>query len=214
MHSVHLAVLMTSHDRRARTLSALRALEEQRGLPAGTTFGVHLVDTGSTDGTPEAVRVRHPAVEVMSVGADVPHNQALRIASRNSRSGGGGGGPLGGAPGGPTHSWTHQLWLDDRVELFPDAVANLLRTAAAAGTGTVVVGAVRNAYGDTVYSGRRGRSWFSSSPASTGPSPATRTTGAWCWCPAPCTTSSGTPTRSSATGWATTTTAAGRGGPG
>ncbi len=90
MRPVHLAVLMTSHDRRARTLSALRALEEQRGLPAGTTLGVHLVDTGSTDGTPEAVRLRHPAVEVMSVGADVARAQALRIASRNSRSGGGG----------------------------------------------------------------------------------------------------------------------------
>lgn len=158
MHSVHLAVLMTSHDRRARTLSALRALDEQRGLPAGTTLGVHLVDTGSTDGTPEAVRLRHPAVEVMSVGADVPRNQALRIASRNSRSGGGGGGPLGGEPGGPSHAWTHQLWLDDGVELFRDALATLLRTSAAAGSDTVVVGAVRNAYGDTVYSGRRGRS--------------------------------------------------------
>ncbi|MEU6043021.1 glycosyltransferase family 2 protein [Streptomyces griseus] len=158
MHPVHLAVLMTSHDRRARTLSALRALEEQRGLPAGTTLGVHLVDTGSTDGTPEAVRLRHPAVEVMSVGADVPRNQALRIASRNSRSGGGGGGPLGATPGGPSHPWTHQLWLDDGVDLFPDALATLLRTAEAAGPEAVVVGAVRNAYGDTVYSGRRGRS--------------------------------------------------------
>ncbi|MFB8379856.1 glycosyltransferase family 2 protein [Streptomyces rubiginosohelvolus] len=158
MHPVHLAVLMTSHDRRARTLSALRALEEQRGLPAWTTLGVHLVDTGSTDGTPEAVRLRHPAVEVMSVGADVSRNQALRIASRNSRSGGGGGGPLGGTPGGPSHAWTHQLWLDDGVELFRDAVATLLRTSEAAGSDAVVVGAVRNAYGDTVYSGRRGRS--------------------------------------------------------
>ncbi|MFE9696407.1 glycosyltransferase family 2 protein [Streptomyces sp. NPDC006270] len=158
MHSVHLAVLMTSHDRRARTLSALRALEEQRGLTSGTTLGVHLVDMGSTDGTPEAVRRRHPAVEVMSVGADVPRNQALRIASRNSRSGGGGGGSLGWAAGGPSHPWTHQLWLDDGVELFPDSLARLLRTADAAGPGTVVVGAVRNAYGDTVYSGRRGRS--------------------------------------------------------
>ncbi|MFE2977315.1 glycosyltransferase family 2 protein [Streptomyces sp. NPDC059258] len=158
MHSVHLAVLMTSHDRRARTLSALRALEEQRGLPAGTTLGVHLVDAGSTDGTPEAVRLRHPAVEVMSVGADVPRNQALRIASRNSRSGGGGGGPLGTTPGGPSHAWTHQLWLDDGVELFRDALATLLRTSEAAGSDAVVVGAVRNAYGDTVYSGRRGRS--------------------------------------------------------
>ncbi|MDJ1640584.1 glycosyltransferase family 2 protein [Streptomyces pakalii] len=158
MHPVHLAVLMTSHDRRARTLSALRALEEQRGLPAWTTLGVHLVDTGSTDGTPEAVRLRHPAVEVMSVGADVSRNQALRIASRNSRSGGGGGGPLGGTPGGPSHAWTHQLWLDDGVELFGGALATLLRTSEAAGSDAVVVGAVRNAYGDTVYSGRRGRS--------------------------------------------------------
>ncbi|WP_097986573.1 glycosyltransferase family 2 protein [Streptomyces sp. f150] len=158
MHPVHLAVLMTSHDRRARTLSALRALEEQRGLPARTTLGVHLVDTGSTDGTPEAVRLRHPAVEVMSVGADVSRNQALRIASRNSRSGNGGGGPLGGTPGGPSHAWTHQLWLDDGVELFRDALATLLRTSEAAGSDAVVVGAVRNAYGDTVYSGRRGRS--------------------------------------------------------
>ncbi|MBK3606441.1 glycosyltransferase family 2 protein, partial [Streptomyces sp. MBT54] len=158
MHPVHLAVLMTSHDHRARTLSALRALEEQRGLPVRTTLGVHLVDTGSTDGTPEAVRLRHPAVEVMSVGADVSRNQALRIASRNSRSGGGGGGPLGGTPGGPSHAWTHQLWLDDAVELFPDALATLLRTSEAAGSDAVVVGAVRNAYGDTVYSGRRGRS--------------------------------------------------------
>ncbi|MFF0506707.1 glycosyltransferase family 2 protein [Streptomyces fimicarius] len=171
MHSVHLAVLMTSHDRRARTLSALRALEEQRGLPAGTTLGVHLVDTGSTDGTPEAVRLRHPAVEVMSVGADVPRNQALRIASRNSRSGGGGGGPLGAAPGGPSHPWTHQLWLDDGVDLFPDALATLLRTAEAAGPEAVVVGAVRNAYGDTVYSGRRGRSLTLVEPGEHRPQP-------------------------------------------
>ncbi|WP_097869309.1 glycosyltransferase family 2 protein [Streptomyces sp. rh34] len=171
MHSVHLAVLMTSHDRRARTLSALRALEEQRGLPAATTLGVHLVDTGSTDGTPEAVRLRHPAVEVMSVDAGVPRNLALRIASRNSRSGGGGGGPLSGAPGGPTHAWTHQLWLDDGVELFPGALANLLRTAGAAGPGAVVVGAVRNTYGDTVYSGRRGRSLALVEPGAHRPEP-------------------------------------------
>lgn len=171
MHPVHLAVLMTSRDRRARTLSALRALEEQRGLPAGTTLGVHLVDTGSTDGTPDAVRLRHPAVEVMSVGADVPRNQALRVASRNSRSGGGGGGQVGAAPGGPSHPWTHQLWLDDRVELHPDALATLLVTADAAGTEAVVVGAVRGGGGQTLYSGRRGRSLTLVEPGEVRPEP-------------------------------------------
>ncbi|CAM5530828.1 hypothetical protein SCYAM73S_06183 [Streptomyces cyaneofuscatus] len=48
MHSVHLAVLMTSNNRRARTLSALSALESQQGLPAHATLGVHLVDASST----------------------------------------------------------------------------------------------------------------------------------------------------------------------
>ncbi|MDQ0988446.1 hypothetical protein [Streptomyces sp. V2I9] len=70
---------------------------------------MHLVDTGSTDGTPETVRRRHPVVEVMSVGADVPRTRALRSAGRNSLGGGGGGGASGTAPGGPNHVWTHQL---------------------------------------------------------------------------------------------------------
>lgn len=171
MHSIHLAVLMTSHNRRARTLSALRALEGQRGLPAHATLGVHLVDTGSTDGTPQAVRLLHPAVEVMSVHADVPRNQALRIASRNSRSGGGGGGSLSGTPGGPSHRWTHQLWLDDGVELVPGALAVLLGAAEAVGAGAVVVGAVRGPDGDTVYSGRRGRSLTLVEPGGQDPEP-------------------------------------------
>lgn len=171
MHSVHLAVLMTSHNRRARTLSALSALESQRGLPSHATLGVHLVDAGSTDGTPEAVRLLHPSVEVMSVGADVPRNRAMRIASRNSRSGGGGGGSHSGRPGGPSHRWTHQLWLDDEVELFPDALAALLGTADTVGPGAVVVGAVLGAAGSTVYSGRRGRSLTLVEPGGERPEP-------------------------------------------
>ncbi|MET9205444.1 glycosyltransferase family 2 protein [Streptomyces bacillaris] len=171
MHSVHLAVLMTSHNRRTRTLSALAALHAQRGLPAHATLGVHLVDAGSTDGTPEAVRLLHPSVEVMSVGADTPRNQALRIASRNSRSGGGGGGSHRARPGGPSHRWTHQLWLDDGVELFPDALTTLLGTADAVGGGAVVVGAVRAPDGTTVHSGRRGRSLALVEPSGERPEP-------------------------------------------
>lgn len=171
MHSVHLAVLMTSHNRRTRTLSALAALHAQRGLPAHATLGVHLVDAGSTDGTPEAVRLLHPSVEVMSVGADVSRNQALRIASRNSRSGGGGGGSQRARPGGPSHRWTHQLWLDDRVELLPDALSGLLGAADAVGDGAVVVGAVRGPDGTTLYSGRRGRSLTLVEPGGEHPEP-------------------------------------------
>lgn len=147
----HVAVLMTSHNRREKTLSALRALDRQRGLPDRTTLRVHLVDAGSSDGTPEAVGRGHPDVEVVSVGTDVYWGHGMRVASRCADD-------ADGQAGTRTHRWTHQLWLNDDVELAPDAVAVLLETARRVGPHAVIVGAVRGRGGCTTYSGRRGRS--------------------------------------------------------
>ncbi len=214
MHSVHLAVLMTSHNRRTRTLSALAALHAQLGLPAHATLGVHLVDAGSTDGTPEAVRLLHPSVEVMSVGADIPRNQALRIASRNSRSGGGGAARTaadraGRAIGGRTsYGWTTGSNCSRTPS--PRCWGQRIRS----GTGRSSSGRSAGRTGPRSTRGGadvRSRSW---SPAGSAPSRATRTTAAWCCFPGPHTTWSGTPTRCSATGWATTTTGTAPGGPG
>ncbi|WP_240434998.1 glycosyltransferase [Streptomyces sp. YIM 130001] len=136
---------MTSHNRRAATLSALDSLARQRGLPPGTVVRVHFVDAGSTDGTPEAVRRAHPEAEVMTVAADVFWGHGMRIASRNSRAAG-------------AATWTHQLWLGDAVTLDPDALAELLALDGKLGSRSVVVGALRSADGTrTTYSGRRGR---------------------------------------------------------
>ncbi|MEU6880251.1 glycosyltransferase [Streptomyces sp. NPDC046712] len=146
----HVAVLMTSHNRCAKTLSALAALDRQCGLPAGTVVRTHLVDAGSTDGTPEAVRRLHPGVRVRSVGTDVFWGEGMRIAGRES------------CADGAAAPWTHQLWLNDDVELADDALAVLLATAREIGEDAVVVGAVRSreSFGagtGTTYSGRRGR---------------------------------------------------------
>ncbi|MDQ0844826.1 GT2 family glycosyltransferase [Streptomyces sp. V1I6] len=140
-----IAVLITSHNRRASTLSALAALDAQRGLPEGTDVRIHLVDAGSSDGTSEAVRAAHPRVEVVTVGADVYWGHGMRIASRNSLAGG-------------LPPWEYQLWLNDDVVLDQNALAVLLDTARTVGPGAVVVGAVRARGGTlTTYSGRRGR---------------------------------------------------------
>lgn len=138
-----IAVLMTCHNRREKTLTALASLRGQRGLPNGTTLSVHLVDAGSTDGTAQAVAERFPDVEVMTVGTDVFWGEGMRIASRNSRRDG--------APG-----WTHQLWLNDDVELTDDALAHLLATAEQVGGEAIVVGPMRSSDGArTTYSGSR-----------------------------------------------------------
>jgi GT2 family glycosyltransferase len=152
------AVLMTSHNRRATTLAALDALEAQRGLPPGTRVRVHLVDAGSTDGTVQAVRLSHPGVQVTVVGSDVYWGQGMRLASRNSRAAG-------------IPEPTHQLWLDDDVRLVPDALAHLLDVSAEFDEEAVVVGAVRHE-GVTTHSGRRrhGRALALVEPAG-GPEP-------------------------------------------
>ncbi|WP_338703708.1 glycosyltransferase [Streptomyces sp. Q6] len=132
---------MTSHNRCATTLAALDALAAQRGLPRGTSVRVHLVDAGSTDGTPDAVRRAHPGAQVTVVGPDVFWGHGMRLASRNSRAAG-------------IHEPTHQLWLGHDVRLAPDALAHLLRASRGFEDTAVVVGAVRHD-GVTTHSGRR-----------------------------------------------------------
>ncbi|MFG2332763.1 glycosyltransferase family 2 protein [Streptomyces sp. NPDC048604] len=143
---------MTSHNRRDSTLSALAAVGRQRSMPTGTVLRTHLVDADSTDGTVDAVRRQYPSVRLRSVGSEVFWGEGMRIASRDSRSA-------------DASGWTHQLWLNDDVELDDDAVATLLATARDVGGDAVVVGAVRARPsvtadpGRTTYSGRsrRGR---------------------------------------------------------
>ncbi|MFD9632203.1 glycosyltransferase family 2 protein [Streptomyces violascens] len=136
---------MTSHNRRDKTLNALNAVKSQRGLLAGTSLHVHLVDAGSTDGTPQAVRSAHPDVRLVTVTDDVYWGTGMRLASLNS-------------VGRDLKPWDYQLWLNDDVTLDEDALAVLLTTADRVGSPSIVVGAVRAHEGtNTTYSGRRGR---------------------------------------------------------
>ncbi|MGN7205206.1 glycosyltransferase family 2 protein [Pedobacter sp. SAFR-022] len=59
-----IAVLLTCHNRKAKTLSCLRALHAC-SLPEDLNFDVYLVDDGSTDGTKEAVAEHFPAVHII-----------------------------------------------------------------------------------------------------------------------------------------------------
>jgi GT2 family glycosyltransferase len=133
-----IAVLMTCHNRKEKTLHTLATLGRQRGLPSGLVLTVHLVDAGSQDGTAEAVARHFPDVDVTTVGDDVFWGEGMRIASRRS-------GPF-----------DYQMWLNDDVFLADDALAMLLETSRSLGGGAVVVGATRSSdSARTTYSGLR-----------------------------------------------------------
>jgi hypothetical protein len=121
----HIAVLMTCHNRRDRTIAALAALRSQTGPSADAAVTVHLVDTGG-DGTAAAVRAAFPNTDVVVEGPDVYWGTGTAIAASRAA---------------PT---AHVLWLNDDVVLAASALATLLATAAPLDRPTIVVGAMRS----------------------------------------------------------------------
>ncbi len=60
-----IAVLITCHNRKDKTLECLRNLYNQGGLGTDFVIQVFLVDDGSTDGTSEAVANKFPKVNII-----------------------------------------------------------------------------------------------------------------------------------------------------
>jgi GT2 family glycosyltransferase len=135
-----IAILITCHNRRAKTLECLRLLQEQK-LPTDHSLEVFLVDDGSTDDTGDAVRSSFPQVHVIQGTGSLYWAGGMRLAWATA------------APTNPDYF----LLLNDDTEIVPEAVATLLgitgtpaaRIIAVAGiadpaTGKVIYGAYRN----------------------------------------------------------------------
>jgi GT2 family glycosyltransferase len=74
-----LHVLLTVHDRKAKTLACLERVEAQRA-DAGADLSVVMVDDGSTDGTAQAVRARFPDVRVVPGSGQLYWSGGMRLA--------------------------------------------------------------------------------------------------------------------------------------
>jgi GT2 family glycosyltransferase len=145
---VRIAVVMACYNRRETTLRCLRSLFAQRG--AAVALDVYLLDDASSDGTSMAVRAEFPQVQVLE--GDGHHFW--------------GGGMYVGMKAATRHAFDFLLWLNDDVELKPDAITTLLdahdRAEAEFGSGLhVISGPVADpSTGELTYSGfKRRNSW-------------------------------------------------------
>ena len=110
----NIAVLITCHNRRQKTLSAIKSLfEAQRaGANRDLELKVYLTDDGSTDGTEEAVKELFPNVHLLKGDGNLFWAEGMR------------------------NSWEHALHkeydayllLNDDVELYENAFDQLLAT--------------------------------------------------------------------------------------
>ncbi|MCK0090485.1 glycosyltransferase [Rhodococcus sp. F64268] len=119
-----ISVLMTTHNRVETTLQCLRTLDALV-IPDGIEITPVVVDAGSIDGTLMRVQEEFPEATAVGVSKDIFWAQGMRTAWELAQK----------------LDYDYILWLNDDVELYPDALTNLfaeLSDAPGIAVGTVV----------------------------------------------------------------------------
>ncbi|TAF31142.1 MAG: glycosyltransferase family 2 protein [Oscillatoriales cyanobacterium] len=112
MEQISIAVLMTCHNRKLKTLATLESLFNQK-LTSEIALNAYLVDDGSTDGTAEAVQQTYPQVKIFSGDGNLFWNGGMRVAFTEAMK----------------DDPDYYVWLNDDTVLEPEAFNDLLTTS-------------------------------------------------------------------------------------
>lgn len=134
---MRIAVLLTTFNRKAKTLSCLANLQQQQ-LPADVVLDVFLTDDASSDGTAEAVRELFPQTNLFQGNGQFYWAGGMRYTWREARR----------------TTPDYYLLLNDDTDLFPTTISTLLQTAIGQKKPAVVVGSTADrATGELSYGG-------------------------------------------------------------
>ena len=133
-----IAVLMTVHNRKEKTLRCLASLYGQKYDMSNYCLDVYLTNDGCTDGTPDAIRQTFPDVHIVEGDGSLYWNGGMRRAWIEAAKG----------------DYDYYLWLNDDVVLLPDALKELLETPCHYNGKSIMIGAMRdNVNSQTTYGG-------------------------------------------------------------
>ncbi|MDD2314968.1 MAG: glycosyltransferase family 2 protein [Proteiniphilum sp.] len=114
MNKKNVAVLLTCHNRKAKTIACLESLY-QADIPPAYHIDVYLTDDGSTDGTSEAVSKQFPGIHIIKGDGNLFWAGGMRLAWKTAIEG---------------KSFDSYLLLNDDVTLHRNFMLNLLETEA------------------------------------------------------------------------------------
>lgn len=136
-----IAVLLTVHNRRDKTISCLRNLSAQR-LPKDVQYDVFVVDDGSTDGTSQAIAERFPNTNIIHADGTLFWNRGMYRAWEVASH---------------AKSYDYYMWLNDDTVLRDCAIKNLLGVCESYNDKVIAVGATKASQTDGLtYGGRIG----------------------------------------------------------
>ena len=135
----HIAVLLTVHNRKKKTLMCLQHLYEQNSVN-GYSFDVWLTDDGCTDGTSEAVTNEFPYVHIIKGDGSLFWNRGMFTAWEAAAK---------------ARDYDYYLWLNDDTFAYPNMLSSLTAVSEEKGNEAIIVGATQDAkHSQTTYGGR------------------------------------------------------------
>ncbi|HKO81293.1 MAG TPA: glycosyltransferase family 2 protein [Chitinophagaceae bacterium] len=135
-----IAVLITSYNRREKTLTCLKNIMEQEPVP-GLKLEIYLVDDNSSDGTTEAVRSHYPSVNVIKGSGQLFWAGGMRTAWREALK--------------EKEKFEYYLLVNDDTFLYKDAFKKLFADKQRVGDNAILIGSIRDPVtGDFSYGGR------------------------------------------------------------
>lgn len=140
-----LAILITSHNRCAKTLACLRYLDESLQNSAFEYSDIYLVIDGSMDDTHNQVLQKHPKIKIILGDGNLFWNGGMRLAWSRALEA-------------QTH-YDFYLWLNDDTYLFKEGITTMLNDYFKAknekGSDLIITGACKSMINDSFsYGGK------------------------------------------------------------
>jgi GT2 family glycosyltransferase len=123
-----LAILLTVHNRKSKTLACLETVFKQKKLPKDLVIQVLLVDDGCSDGTIENVQAQFPTVRILPGTGNLFWCGGMRLAFETALN----------------DDLDFYLWLNDDTTLFPDALVRMLTTSAQFSHQSIIVASIQD----------------------------------------------------------------------
>ena len=140
-----IAVLITCHNRREKTISCLHALYNCK-LPENYTLDIFLVDDGSSDGTSEAVKTTFPEVNLIKGDGNLYWNRGMYLAWISAIK---------------KKNFDFYLWLNDDTIIFKESLSLMLEFSLTINNKRIIIGATCSAvsgagtYGGFIFPDKR-----------------------------------------------------------
>jgi GT2 family glycosyltransferase len=136
----HLAILITSHNRKQKTLACLKTIFEQEDI-SDIQYSIYLVDDNSSDGTLEAIQSTYPTVNVFKGDGKLFWAGGMRAAWGEAVK---------------ASKFNYYLLINDDVILFKDTFKKLSNDIKLVTDNAILVGSVMDkSTGEITYGGRR-----------------------------------------------------------